>query len=273
MAIKTSNRDLLFDLAQKAGEACMKYYRHDFNINYKSDESPVTLADIEANQIIISGLAKTGIPVISEESENLCYDERKYLVEFWIVDPLDGTKQFVNGEDEFTVNIALIRNNQTVEGVVYAPAKSILYYGLVGIGAEKLDLDTGINTKLICENQSDYKLNVVASKSHLNAKTMRFLAILMDKFGDVNTVNSGSSLKFCAVAEGSANVYPRIGPINEWDIAAGHAVLKAAGGNVISLITGDEVSYNGETLKTPDYIALRDDFYLDKFLNFYHKIK
>lgn len=273
MVIKTGNRDLLLNLAQEAGEACMKYFGHDFKIDYKSDESPVTLADIEANQIIISGLAKTGIPVISEESENLCYDERKDLVEFWIVDPLDGTKQFVNGEDEFTVNIALIRNNQTVEGIVYAPAKSQVYYGAVGVGAEMLDLRTGINTKLICENQSDYKLNVVASKSHLNAQTMRFLALLMDKFEDVYTVNSGSSLKFCAVAEGSANVYPRIGSINEWDIAAGHAVLKAAGGNVIDLLTGDEVKYNGETLKTPDYIALRDNFYLDEFLKIFKKIK
>jgi 3'(2'), 5'-bisphosphate nucleotidase len=273
MASNTGNRDLLIDLAQKAGEACMKYYRQDFNIDYKSDESPITLADIEANQIIILGLAKTGIPVISEESENLCYDERKNLEEFWIVDPLDGTKQFVNGEDEFTVNIALIRNNQTVEGVVYAPAKSILYYGDVRIGAEKINLKTGIKTKLFCYPKLEYSLNVVASKSHLNAQTMRFLAMLMEKFEDANTVNSGSSLKFCAVADDSANVYPRIGSINEWDIAAGHAVLKAAGGNVISLLTGDEVSYNGETLKTPDYIALRDDFYLDEFLKIYEKIK
>lgn len=273
MAIKSGNRDLLIDLAQKAGDACMKYYRHDFNIDYKSDESPVTLADIEANQIIVSGLAKTGIPVISEESENLCYDERKDLFEFWIVDPLDGTKQFVNGEDEFTVNIALIRNNQTVEGVVFAPAKSHLYYGAVGEGAEKLNISTGEKSVLICDPESDYKLNLVASKSHLNSQTLRFLSLLMEKFDNIDTVNSGSSLKFCAVAEGSANVYPRIGSISEWDIAAGHAVLKAAGGNVISLLTGDEVKYNSETLKTPDYIAIRDDFYLDVFLNCYLKIK
>jgi 3'(2'), 5'-bisphosphate nucleotidase len=273
MVIKTGNRDLLVNLAKEAGEACMKYYRKDFNIDYKSDESPVTLADIEANQIIISGLSKTGIPVISEESENLCYDERKYLVEFWIVDPLDGTKQFVNGEDEFTVNIALIRNNQTVEGVVYAPAKSILYYGLVGVGAEKLNLGTDEKTKLLCNPEEGYSLNVVASKSHLNAQTLRFLSMLMEKYDNIDTVNSGSSLKFCAVAEGSANVYPRIGSIKEWDIAAGHAVLKAAGGNVISLFTGDEVIYNGENLQTPDYIALRDDFYLNEFLKIYYKIK
>ena len=273
MTNNTGNRDLLLDLAQKAGEVCMKYYRHDFNVDYKSDESPVTLADMEANQIIVSGLAQTGIPVISEESENLCFDERKNLTEFWIVDPLDGTKQFVRGEDEFTVNIALIRNNQTVEGIVYAPAKSIVFYGLVGVEAEKINLNTGEKTKLLCNLGKDYPLKVVASKSHLNAQTMKFLAMLMDQFDDVNTVNSGSSLKFCAVAEGSANVYPRIGPINEWDIAAGHAVLKAAGGNVISLISSDEVKYNGESLKTPDYIALRDDFYFDKFLNIYHKIK
>lgn len=273
MTIKLGNRDLLIELAQKAGDACMKYYRQKFRIDYKSDESPVTLADIEANQIIISGLEPTGIAIISEESVNLSFNERKDLEEFWIVDPLDGTKQFVNGEDEFTVNIALIKNKQTVEGVVYAPAKSLLYYGLVGVGAEKLNLTTGERTILLCNPEKDYSLSVVASKSHLNARTMKFIALLLEKFKDVNTVNSGSSLKFCAVAEGSANVYPRIGPINEWDIAAGHAVLKAAGGNVISLLTGDEVIYNGETLKTPDYIALKDSFYLKEFLKIFENTK
>ena len=263
----------LIDLAVKAGEESMRYFRTDFDVNFKSDNSPVTLADLEVNKIILEGLAETGIPVISEESVNMTYEQRKNLKEFWIIDPIDGTKQFVKGEDEFTVNIALVRNNKTVEGVVYAPAKSLLYYGSQKTGAERLNFKTGELKILKCEKLSEYKLNVVASKSHLNALTIDFLNSVKDFFGDFNTVNAGSSLKFCAVAEDSANLYPRLGSINEWDIAAGHAVLKAAGGNVLSLETGAELVYNSETLNTPDYIAVQNNFYLADLVKIYKDLK
>ncbi len=242
----------------------MKFYRKNPGTTYKPDDSPVTEADIAANNIILAELAKTGIPVISEESVNLDYREREKLEEFWIVDPLDGTKQFVKNEDEFTVNIALAVNNNIVEGVVFVPALNLLYYGNVFTGAFKINTaDPQLKEeKLPCCKTS--KVSIVASKSHLNKETEHFLTRCSEIFPGAETVNIGSSLKFCLVAEGKADIYPRLGAIMEWDIAAGHAVLKAAGGNVLNMKTGEELTYNSEALKTPDYIALGNIELYDK---------
>lgn len=271
--LENNYRELLFELAVKAGDASMCFFRKDLSVNYKNDNSPVTLADLEANKIIVEGLAVTGIPVISEESVNMSYSQRKKLKEFWIVDPIDGTKQFVKGEDEFTVNIALVRDQKTVEGLVLAPAKHLLYYGAENTGAERHNLKTGEVITLNCDQTKGYKLNVVASKSHLNTLTVAFLDALKKCYGNINVLNVGSSLKFCAVAEGSANLYPRLGQISEWDIAAGHAILKSAGGNVLSLQTGAELEYNSENLKTPDYIGVKNDFYLLDLLKLYKNLQ
>lgn len=247
-------KEILIDIAVKAGAEIMKYYRNNPVTNYKSDDSPVTVADLAANKIIIEGLLQTGLPILSEESAIVEYNERKHWKKFWIIDPLDGTKQFVKNQDEFTVNIALIENNMPIEGVVFAPALQTLYYGNLRDGAMRLNTDSG--SAVSCKTVG--KLNVikvVASKSHLNIETKAFLDKLKEVKSDLETVQVGSSLKFCIVAEGKADLYPRLGPICEWDIAAGHAVLKSAGGNVISLSTGEELLYNSESLKTPDYIA------------------
>lgn len=244
----------------------MKFYKNNPQTDYKTDNSPVTEADIAANNIILAGLSETNIPIISEESINLNYEARKNLEKFWIVDPLDGTKQFVKNEDEFTVNIALVVNNQVTEGVVFAPALNLLYYGSSFSDAIRIDTSDSIleEKTLPCFDTS--KISIVASKSHLNEETKLFLNDCIKLFPDCDTVNIGSSLKFCLVAEGKADLYPRLGAINEWDIAAGHAVLKAAGGSVLNIKTGKELTYNSETLKTPDYIALRN-------ISLYNKLK
>lgn len=262
---RTDYKKILIPLALKAGAEIMKFYKNNPDTQFKSDNSPVTEADIAANIIILTGLAETGIPIISEESINLNYEARKKLEKFWIVDPLDGTKQFVNNEDEFTVNIALVVNNQVVEGVVFAPALNLLYYGCSGV-AVKIDTTDAKMTEIALPNIKTSKTCIVASKSHLNNETKTFLTHCSESFPESETVNIGSSLKFCLVAEGTADLYPRLGAIKEWDIAAGHAVLKAAGGNVVNMETGLELTYNSETLKTPNYIALRDTSLFNKLI-------
>ncbi|MDD3860886.1 MAG: 3'(2'),5'-bisphosphate nucleotidase CysQ [Bacteroidales bacterium] len=250
----SSYRNIIIPLAVKAGQEILKYYKKNTEISYKIDNSPLTEADLAANRIIIEGLENTKIPIISEETENVSYEIRKLWDKFWIIDPLDGTKQFVKNEDEFTVNIALIVNNKPVEGVVYAPALNVLYYGHHSYGAEKIIFDQDFQSvKIVCNN-SDL-LRIVASKSHLNDATKAYLDEIKNNIKEASFVNVGSSLKFCLVAEGRANLYPRIGPINEWDIAAGHAILKAAGGYVLNMKTGLELEYNSDSLLTPDFIA------------------
>ncbi|HPX75186.1 MAG TPA: 3'(2'),5'-bisphosphate nucleotidase CysQ [Bacteroidales bacterium] len=265
------NKNLLIELAIKAGKETLKYFRKNFNVNLKADNSPVTIADISANEIIIEGLKKTNIAIISEEIENLSYQDRKNLKKFWIIDPLDGTKQFVKGEDEYTINIALVCENTVVEGVVFAPAKSELYYGNVNSNAVKIDTLTNKIENITL----DHKIKIpklVISKSHLNSKTTNFVNAFKEKFPESECENLGSSLKLCAVANNSANIYLRIGQINEWDIAAGHAVLKAAGGNIFSFQTGKEIIYNSENLKTPDFFAIKDLNFKNKIIEIYKNL-
>lgn len=258
----TSYREIIIPLAIKAGNEILKYYCKNPQTSYKIDNSPVTEADLSANKIIIEGLKSSNLPVLSEESDIISFSDRKNWKKYWIIDPLDGTKQFVKNEDEFTVNIALIENNTPIEGVVYAPALNILYYGNLQNGAEKIIINKNFESNQIKYFKSD-KLRIVASKSHLNDATKVFIQNVSNKFKEVSIVNVGSSLKFCLVAEGKADLYPRIGPISEWDIAAGHAVLKAAGGNVLELNTAKEIIYNSTFLRTPDFIAFGDRDMLD----------
>lgn len=236
----------------------MKFYGKTFSTNYKMDDSPVTDADLAANKIIIEELLNTDIPVISEESVNMPFSVRKNLNEYWLVDPLDGTKQFVRIEDEFTVNIARIVNNTPIEGVVYAPAHKKLYYGNLKDGACQYNYEESkeIISKLPLVNHDG--LSIIISKSHLNDETRNFVEKVRTKYSNIEICRVGSSLKFCCLAEGHSDIYPRIGPISEWDIAAGHAILKSAGGKVLEMGTGKEIVYNQEDLKTPDFIAFLD---------------
>jgi 3'(2'), 5'-bisphosphate nucleotidase len=260
-------KNILIPIVIAAGDEIMKYYGKNYTITSKKDKSPVTDADIAANNIIINGLQATQLPIISEETKILSYEERKNWKTYWLIDPLDGTKQFVNHQDEFTVNIALIKDNRVVEGIVYIPVTNVLYYGNIENGSIKIDMKSdNVKEEKLPLLITNAKLRIIASKSHLNAQTKTYLKHIKIKVRDADICHFGSSLKFCSVAEGTADIYPRLGSISEWDIGAGHAILKSAGGNVIDMHTGKEIEYNSQNLKTPDFIAYIDKNKLNKLL-------
>ena len=259
--------DIAVEASITAGKEILKVYgNEDFGVEYKQDESPLTLADKKAHQVIVSYLNKTGIPVLSEEGKHLSYKERKNWEVLWIVDPLDGTKEFIKRNGEFTVNIALIENGETKMGVIYAPVLKSLYFNVLDGAAYLVNgVETNWNTdrlfyyldtnKQKIPVKSEEKYKVVASRSHLSAETEKYINELKKSYPDLEITSIGSSLKLCLLAEGKADIYPRFAPTMEWDIAAGHAILKAAGGNVLDKQHGKELKYNKENLLNPWFIA------------------
>jgi len=232
--------------AVEAGEAILEIYAQDFEIEYKADESPLTSADKASHRIIVDALEKTPYPVLSEESAEIPYAVRKAWSTYWLVDPIDGTKEFIKKNGEFTVNIALVEDGIPTMGVVYVPVEGTLYIGSKQ-GAFKAVKGTHFNDvaelmtivgkpevleTISVSGKPDGKLKVVASKSHCNDETRAFIAALEAQYGEAERVSRGSSLKLCMVAEGRADIYPRIAPTMEWDTGAAHAVVTAAGGNV-----------------------------------------
>lgn len=239
-------------LGRKAGEAIMEIYAQtDFQTTYKDGDSPLTLADMVSHDLIIKNLETLTpeIPVLSEESKTLPYEVRQNWHTFWLVDPLDGTKEFIKRNGEFTVNIALIENQQPVLGVVHAPALSVTYYAARGVGAFKRTAENG--TKQIAAGYSgSAPLRVVASRSHAGRELEKFL----DRIGPVERISMGSSLKFCLVAEGAAHLYPRLGPTMEWDTAAAQCVVEMAGGALTDLL-GHALTYNKPDLLNPHFVV------------------
>jgi 3'(2'), 5'-bisphosphate nucleotidase len=239
-------------LARQAGDAIMEIYaRDDHGTTQKADDSPLTLADRASHDVIVAGLIALdpAIPILSEESEDVPYADRSGWDPFWIVDPLDGTKEFIKRNGEFTVNIALIRGRTPVLGVVHAPALGVTYWASPGDGAFKQDGTIAVRPIRV----ADYResgLRVVASRSHAGELMPQFLAAL----GDPPCVNSGSSLKFCLVADGTATLYPRFGPTMEWDVAAAAAVVAGAGGTITDL-EGNPLGYNKPDLHNPQFVV------------------
>ncbi|SFF60092.1 3'(2'),5'-bisphosphate nucleotidase [Salegentibacter agarivorans] len=248
---------IAIEASVEGGKRIMEIYENeDFQVESKSDDSPLTIADNQANDIINSFLLPTGIPIISEENKQLDFAERKNWNRCWIVDPLDGTKEFIKRNGEFTVNIAFIENQKPVFGVIYVPAKNELYFGNVinqesykgVIDHAKFEFQQSdfkrINPSLIGD-----KIKVVGSRSHMNQDTRNYIEALKKEYNkDVKIVSKGSSLKFCLLAEGEADVYPRFAPTMEWDTAAGQAICNAVGLNVIDAGTSEELKYNRENL-------------------------
>lgn len=248
----------IIDIAKKAGDEIMVIYAQDFSVELKGDNSPLTMADQRSNAIIINALKALhpDIPIISEETKVMAYEERKNWNEFWLVDPLDGTKEFIKKNGEFTVNIALMSNGEPVLGVVYAPAKNLMWYGMKGEGSFIVNEDGSKRALTKGANWRDLqKVNVVGSRSHMSEETMQFVEGLKKEGKEVDFVSSGSSLKFCLVAEGKADVYPRFAPTMEWDTAAGHAVVAIAGGKVLNWETKQPLQYNKENLLNPFFIV------------------
>ena len=241
------------------------YEREDLGVEYKDDSSPLTLADKRCNEVINSYLIRTDIPIISEENKQISFEDRKDWDECWIVDPLDGTKEFIKRNGEFTVNIALIKKGRPLLGVIYVPVSKELYVGNVEKGfANKFTLES----HEISESELDYeneritpfkadpaKIRVVGSRSHMNTDTEHFVESLKAPGVEVEIVSKGSSLKFCLVAEGKADVYPRFAPTMEWDTAAGQAICEAVGLEVISKETDAPLLYNKENLLNPWFLV------------------
>jgi len=242
-------------LAEDAGRAIMRIYEKSADVDelvaHKTDDSPLTLADLVAHQVIADGLAllTPDIPVVSEEdSESLTH--RKPQGCFWLIDPLDGTKEFLARNGEFTVNIALIADGEPVWGVVYAPAMSQLFWGGKALGSFRRTEASTTSITVSAPVESGQTFRVMASKSHLNAETSAFI----DKLGSAELIQAGSSLKFCRIAEGSADVYPRLAPTCEWDTAAAQAVVEGAGGQVYDT-HGVRLHYGKPDLLNPSFIA------------------
>jgi 3'(2'), 5'-bisphosphate nucleotidase len=240
-----------------AGNIIMEIYKQDFEVITKADKTPVTEADNAANDYIVAYLKSNfpEIPIISEESKSIPYNERKNWKKFFLVDPLDGTKEFIKKNGEFTVNIALIEDGKPVFGIVYAPAINLIYYGESGKGSfVKKD---GAWFPIKCSpNYLDKQLiKVSSSRSHQSVEVNTFIKRLLRDGKQVEIVEMGSSLKLCMVADGSADIYPRLGNTMEWDIAAGHAVIKFAGKEVYVSNTNEPLTYNKESLLNPHFIA------------------
>lgn len=270
-ARKTINQIIMNNLSTiitasiEAGKAILEVYGTDFTVEYKKDTSPLTLADQNAHNIIVSKLRNTGIPVLSEEGKSIPYNERRSWDTMWIVDPLDGTKEFVKRNGEFTVNIALIKNNIPVMGVVYAPVLDVLYVGDDHLGAFRIEQASNVENLmagLVENNRIPVKTNkgyygIVASRSHLNKETEDFIEKLKSEHDKVRIVSKGSSLKLCMIAEGIADIYPRFAPTMEWDTAAGDAVVRASGGKVTNAEANTPLAYNKENLLNPWFIVKR----------------
>ena len=228
------------EAALKGAEKIMQVYASTTEVTLKEDKSPLTQADTMAHNAIKDILAKTNLPLLSEEGSKIDYSERKNWEYFWMVDPLDGTKEFIKKNGEFTVNIALIKKNTPVFGVIYAPVLETLYYGYENSGSYKLQINNHsikfssveeLVSKSIKlpENIKRDAYIIVASRSHFNEETEKFVQKAKKKHSDIDFISKGSSLKICLVADGSADVYPRLAPTMEWDTAAGHAIAKYAG--------------------------------------------
>lgn len=243
--------------ALEAGKAILEiYHSGDFDIEIKGDSSPLTRADKVAHNVIVSYLEKTGIPELSEEGKEIPYQERKNWKQLWIVDPIDGTKEFIKRNGEFTVNIALIDDQKPLVGVVFVPVTGELYFSRKDIGAYKVVVnleDYDVETLISEGNQlpfqrEDKTFTLVASRSHMSAETENYVQEMREIHGEVNLISKGSSLKLCMVAEGTANCYPRFAPTMEWDTAAGQAICDHAGFKVIDWGTKQDMLYNREEL-------------------------
>ena len=241
-------------VAVQAGQAIMEIYAAPLNdVKTKADDSPLTQADLAADRVISAGLSELalGWPMLSEESAQIPYEARRDWTRFWLIDPLDGTKEFIKRNGEFTVNIALIENGAPVLGVVYAPALDVCYFAARGVGAFVRRGQQQAQVIRVAEHVAGEPVQVVASRSHKDEAT----EALLNKLGDHQCISMGSSLKLCLVAEGAAHLYPRLGPTMEWDTAAAHAVVSHAGGRVCDR-SGAELRYNKADLHNTAFFVL-----------------
>ncbi|HRP46379.1 MAG TPA: 3'(2'),5'-bisphosphate nucleotidase CysQ [Trueperaceae bacterium] len=254
-------REGIVALADAAGAAILKIYATDFAVTKKADASPVTAADVASQRVIIEGLARLtpSVPVIAEETQAPSFAERRGWRRFWLVDPLDGTKEFVKRNGEFSVNIALVEDGVPVLGVVHAPVAGITYTGVAAhaghaASAWRFDAEGGAHP-IHTRPPENGVVRVMVSRSHSNEATQAFIEKLRQEYGAVETIARGSAIKSCLVADGTAHFYPRLGPTMWWDTAAAQAVLMAAGGEMVAIVGGAPLKYSGDLLSNPGFLA------------------
>jgi len=253
--------------AMCAGSEIMDVYcEPSFEVEYKSDKSPLTKADIRANAVITAVLHETNLPILSEEGEQLPYKERQWWKRFWLIDPLDGTSEFVARTGDFCVNIALIDNSEPIAGVIYSPVSDTIWFGAIGYGAYKIEDATKSIDDFSFESLIDVAITLpfrntgdefvfVSSRSNVNAATKLYIDTISKEYTKSRIIHIGSALKFTVLAEGMADLYPRFAPTSEWDTGAGHAILKSIGGNIFQQGTSIPLEYNKADLDNPGFIA------------------
>lgn len=254
--------------AVKAGIQIIRVYEsNQYQIVYKEDESPLTAADIKSHKTIHQHLSSGSLPLLSEEESNIPFSQRKNWEYFWLVDPLDGTREFLKKNGEFTVNIALIHRNVPLAGIIYAPVNQVLYFSVPGRGVFKMKSAQSYvlraDSLQSLQNESDRlpytisgdEMTVISSRSFHSDDTEKYISALKKKYRKITLISAGSALKFGLIAEGKADIYPRFAPTMEWDVAAGHALLKESGFSVIDAATGESLVYNKPDLKNPWFIA------------------
>lgn len=249
----------------KAGEEILKVYDGEVKVEYKDDRSPLTEADKRSHKVIMEGLSQTDIPVLSEEGRDIPYSERSAWSTLWVVDPLDGTKEFIKRNGEFTVNIALVESGVPTAGVIYVPVSQTLYFGAEGLGAFKVEnaaalsslasVDEFVGRGIILPQSQNRRYTMVGSRSHMSVETSEYFETIKETYPDAEIISKGSSLKICMVAEGSADVYPRFAPTMEWDTAAGHGIVRYAGFEIYQKDEKTPVQYNKEDLLNPWFIV------------------
>lgn len=248
------------DISREAGKAILEVYHTAFAVEQKEDKSPLTLADKRSHDIITRHLKKNyPYPVLSEEGRDIPYEERRGWEYFWLVDPLDGTKEFIKKKGDFTVNISLIHRGRPMLGVIYIPVTGVLYHAVKGEGSFKIE--GGKAERLPLSSTRD-GLTIVGSRSHVTKELEDYYQRMKDKYGKLDVISTGSSLKFCMVAEGQADVYPRLGPTMEWDTAAGQIIVEEAGGQVLEYETRTPLHYNKENLLNPFFLVFRGSRYV-----------
>jgi len=261
----------VLQISHDAGTAILEVYGTEFSVDQKEDKSPLTEADRRSHEVIskgLKGLPGMNIPILSEEGRNMPYEERRDWETFWLVDPLDGTKEFIKRNGEFTVNIALIHKGRPLAGVVYIPVSGITYFAAEGLGSYMLTEDKKVSgrslqeildmaAKLSLGSSNPSGITVIGSRSHMSGETEEFINKLRSKYSSVDFVSAGSSLKFCLIAEGKADIYPRFAPTMEWDTGAGQAVVEQAGGGVLRWPEMTPLEYNKESLVNPWFVAGR----------------
>lgn len=257
--------------ALEASQAILEIYVEDFKEQRKEDGSPVTIADLTSSDIINKHLEKTNIPIIGEENEHAPYEERRLWSKAWCVDPLDGTKEFLKKNDEFVVNIALIEDRVAVFGLIASPVNGEVIVGGKAFGAYQFSFENAMNPekwrKLPRIVEVEDRITLISSRSHYAGNFLKLVKQIERNYGPISSEKMGSALKFFELVSNKADVYPRLAPTMEWDIAAGQAIYEAVGGEVLDVITGEPLRYNKKDLRNPYFIASKQAMHID--LNFY----